>query len=92
MLSVRTDKKNIDFNNRRYLEHFKELCGPLVDVHSDDTLELVHATAKKLVLKSGMMFFRSRFQTGIWKTPAGVISIKPLLSIEWRSSVLPTLH
>jgi hypothetical protein len=58
MLSVRTDKKSIDFNNRRYLEHFKELCGPLVDVHSDETLELVHATAKKLVLESGMMFSR----------------------------------
>jgi hypothetical protein len=59
ILSVRTDKKSIDFNNRRYLEHFKELCGPLVDVHSDETIELVHATAKKLVAESETMFSRS---------------------------------
>lgn len=47
MLSIRIDDSSIDFKNRRYLQHFKELCGPLIEINSDETIQLVHVTTKR---------------------------------------------
>jgi hypothetical protein len=47
ILSIRLDDKSIDIENRRYLHHLKELCGPIIEVTDDGTVELVHTTAKK---------------------------------------------
>jgi hypothetical protein len=47
ILSVRLDDKSIDLENRRYVDHLKVLCGPIVEVAPDDTVDLVHSTAKK---------------------------------------------
>lgn len=47
ILSIRLDDKSIDIENRRYLHHLKELCGPIIEVTDDETVELVHATARK---------------------------------------------
>ncbi len=48
-LSIRTQDKNVDFAKRPPKTPFSELCGPLVEVHADDIVSLVHPTAKKYV-------------------------------------------
>ena len=49
ILSIRLNDKSIDLESRRYLHHLKDLCGPIIDVAADGTVELVHSTAKKSV-------------------------------------------
>lgn len=51
ILSIRLEDQSIDIENRRYLHHFKELCGPIIEVTEDGSVELVHATAKKWVIR-----------------------------------------
>lgn len=48
-LSLRLDDKSIDFENRRLRKHLKEICGPMVEVHEDGSVELIHHTAKTSV-------------------------------------------
>jgi hypothetical protein len=49
ILSIRLSDKSIDLESRRYLHHLKDLCGPIIDVAADGTVDLVHSTAKKSV-------------------------------------------
>lgn len=49
ILSIRLNDKSIDLESRRYLHHLKDLCGPIIDVAADGTVDLVHSTAKKSV-------------------------------------------
>lgn len=46
-LSIHIQAMNVDFSKRRSLVPFGELCGPLVEVHADDVVSLVHPTAKQ---------------------------------------------
>ena len=46
-LSINAEDMSVDFRKRRLLIPFNELCGPIVEVHADDTLTLVHPTAKQ---------------------------------------------
>lgn len=46
-LSIDVERKDIDFENRRYTQPFKQICGTLIEVNSDDSVTLVHATAKQ---------------------------------------------
>jgi hypothetical protein len=46
MLSMDTINHRIDFTKRRYTQHFKEICGPLVELNPDGTVDLVHQTVK----------------------------------------------
>ena len=46
-LSIRLEDKSVDFARRRLVKPFAELCGPIVEVHTDDTISLVHPTAKQ---------------------------------------------
>lgn len=46
---MRVDDKSIDFENRRLRKHLKEICGPIVEVHEDGSVELIHHTAKTSV-------------------------------------------
>ena len=48
-LAIRLEDKSIDFESRKLRKHLKELCGAIVEVHEDDTVELIHPTAKMLV-------------------------------------------
>ena len=47
ILSIRLDHRNIDFENRRCLLHLKELCGPIIEITADGTVDFVHSSAKK---------------------------------------------
>ena len=46
MFSICLEDKSVDFENREYVNHLKDLCGPIVEVREDDSVELVHGTAK----------------------------------------------
>ena len=48
-LSVHVLDMSVDFMKRRSMTSFNELCGPLVEVHADDVVSLVHPTAKQYV-------------------------------------------
>ena len=49
-LSIRTEDRSIEFQKRKYLNHFKDLCGPIIEVDDDATVDFVHITAKKYLL------------------------------------------
>ncbi|KIW74701.1 hypothetical protein Z517_11471 [Fonsecaea pedrosoi CBS 271.37] len=46
MLSMDTTNRQIDFSRGRYTQHFKELCGPLVELNLDGTVDFAHQTVK----------------------------------------------
>ncbi|EXJ84579.1 hypothetical protein A1O3_05249 [Capronia epimyces CBS 606.96] len=50
-LSISTQKRDIDIERRRYTQEFKEICGSLVEVNSDESVVLVHATAKQFLAR-----------------------------------------
>ncbi len=45
-VSIDLDKEDIDWNRRKLREDSKELCGALVEIKADGTVELVHHTAR----------------------------------------------
>lgn len=47
MLSMNTTSCRIDFGKGRYRQHFKEICGPLVELYLDGTVDLAHQTVKE---------------------------------------------
>lgn len=48
-LSIRLDNMSIDLEGRKIRKHLKEICGPIVEVHKDGSVELIHHTAKTSV-------------------------------------------
>jgi hypothetical protein len=47
MISMDTTNRKMGFIKRRYRLHFKEICGPLVELNPDGTIDLVHQTVKR---------------------------------------------
>jgi len=46
-LSIRLEDKSIDFEKRRSVIPFRELLGPLVEVHLDDSVNFIHPIARE---------------------------------------------
>lgn len=46
-LSICTQAGNVKFEERRLVKPLEEVVGPMVEVHPDDTVTLVHPTAKE---------------------------------------------
>jgi len=44
--SINLDKQTVEWERRRFRVDSKDLCGSLVEVRSDQTVEFVHLTAK----------------------------------------------
>lgn len=44
--SIDLETKSVDFQRLRFRVDSKDLCGSLVEIRSDGTVELVHLTAK----------------------------------------------
>jgi hypothetical protein len=44
--SIDVDNRMVAFERRKFLDHPKDLCESLVDVHPDGTVDFVHLTAK----------------------------------------------
>lgn len=51
ILSIRPEDKSINLEKRKYVHHLKELCGSIVEVGADETVDLVHTTARKSVTR-----------------------------------------
>lgn len=43
--SINVDTQSVDLE-RRFLDDSKDICGSLVEIHDNGTVELVHTTAK----------------------------------------------
>lgn len=50
VLSIRLEDNSIDFENRRTVSSIEEFLGPMVEVHVDGSVNLIHSSAKELVL------------------------------------------
>lgn len=46
-LSIRLEDMSVNFEGRRLHISFMELCGPILEVHTDDSVSLVHPTARQ---------------------------------------------
>jgi hypothetical protein len=46
-VSIDIDNQNVDWKRRKFSVDSKELCGSLVEVYADGTVNLVHHTAKR---------------------------------------------
>ncbi|KAI9779019.1 MAG: hypothetical protein M1816_003779 [Peltula sp. TS41687] len=49
-MSINLEAKDVDFEGRQLLVDWKDLCGSLVERRSDDSVELVHLTARFFLL------------------------------------------
>jgi hypothetical protein len=45
--AVSFDEQTVDWDRGRFRVDSKDLCGSLVEVHSNDTVNLVHHTARR---------------------------------------------
>jgi hypothetical protein len=48
-LSIRLDDQTIDLDRRRSRIPLAEICGPIVEVHSNGVIDMIHPTAKREV-------------------------------------------
>ena len=48
--SIKLEDSSFDLEKRRFRVDSKELCGSLVEIRDDGTVELIHLTAKRLVI------------------------------------------
>lgn len=58
-LSINVEDSSVDFAKRRSLAPLGDVCGPIVEIHADDTIALVHPTAKQYVSVLVTLVFRS---------------------------------
>ncbi len=61
--AISLDDNTVEYENRRFRDSAKELCGSLVDVHACGTVELVHATARKYVEQHTSLTMRDHMLT-----------------------------
>ena len=54
VLSYKLEDHTMNFESRKYVGDFKELCGPIVDVVGE-TIDLVHYTAKRYGSRKPLM-------------------------------------
>ncbi|CAI7571231.1 unnamed protein product [Penicillium pancosmium] len=53
--SIDRREQSIDFERQRFHVDAKDLCGPLVNVSEDGTVELIHLTAKYFLVDEGIV-------------------------------------
>lgn len=46
-IALNLDEQDVDWERKRFAVDHKELCGSLVELHKDGTINLVHHTAKR---------------------------------------------
>ena len=49
-LSIRLGDQSLDFERRKSQTPLEDLLGPIVEVHADKSVDLIHPTAKASVL------------------------------------------
>lgn len=50
-ISIDLDTETINEENRRLVDTSKDLCASFVEVHADQTVELVHSTVREYVTR-----------------------------------------
>jgi hypothetical protein len=48
-LAISIKEQNIDFEGRHTILSLDDLCGPIVQIHQNGLVEMIHPTAKELV-------------------------------------------
>ena len=46
-VSIDLENQSVNFEERMHCVHSKDLCASLVEIRSDDSVELVHSTARE---------------------------------------------
>jgi hypothetical protein len=46
-VSIDLENQSVNFEERKYRESSKDICASLVEIRSDDSIELVHSTARE---------------------------------------------
>ncbi|CAG9975887.1 unnamed protein product [Clonostachys byssicola] len=54
-ISIDLDTETINKGNRRLLDTSKDLCASFVEVHTDETVELVHSTVREFLILGGII-------------------------------------
>ncbi|OJI88606.1 hypothetical protein ASPTUDRAFT_134937 [Aspergillus tubingensis CBS 134.48] len=54
-VSIDLDGEDVDFESRQWILDSRDLCDSLVEVKTDGTLELVHATAKQYLIRANLV-------------------------------------
>ncbi|KAF2680111.1 hypothetical protein K458DRAFT_393383 [Lentithecium fluviatile CBS 122367] len=54
-VSVDLDEQTVEWQDRRFRVNHKDLCGSLVDIHSDYSVNLVHRTAKGYLVENNLV-------------------------------------
>ncbi|KAK8053544.1 hypothetical protein PG996_012845 [Apiospora saccharicola] len=49
--AINIDQQSVELEYRKIRKDIKDLCGPLVDMREDGTVELVHSTAKSFLVE-----------------------------------------
>lgn len=44
--AINIEEQKVDLERRKFRKGTKDLCGPLVEIREDGTVELVHLTAR----------------------------------------------
>ena len=55
-LSIRIEDRSIEYGQRRSVKPLDELLGPMVEIHPDDKVALVHPTAKEYTFHPLLLF------------------------------------
>lgn len=58
-ISIDLDTETINEENRRLVDTSKDLCASFVEVHTDQTVELVHSTVKEYVIRVMHVIFEA---------------------------------
>lgn len=69
----------VDWDRNRFRVDSKDLCGSLVEVHTDDTVALVHHTAKRQVA--------SDFRYPLFLRRLAILLIKAMSILLPKSSI-----
>jgi hypothetical protein len=48
-LSIRLEDQSIDFARRRSIDPLNDVCGPIIEIHANGVVDMIHPTAKRLV-------------------------------------------
>lgn len=46
-LSIRLDDHSIDFARRRAVDPLNDICGPIIEIHANGVVDMIHPTAKR---------------------------------------------
>ncbi|KAK8015049.1 hypothetical protein PG990_008345 [Apiospora arundinis] len=49
--AINIEKQKVDLERRKFQKGTKDLCGPLVEIREDGTVELVHLTARSFLIE-----------------------------------------